>query len=237
MNYPGTGTEIFQGYPAIRNISPILFFNIAIRRYFCKKKMKNIFILLLLLPLSAIAGKAVSDTSVTPEPVKAALLIIDIQNAWLPHMANEGQALAIQITNGAIWVANQNDIPVFRIYHTDPKWGPQPGSAPFEFTDSIITAKKEHRVIKNHPNAFKKTDLDRLLKETGCNTLFICGLSSTGCALATYFGAIEHDYQVFTIRGALMGPDPALTRAVESIVNSISFDTYLFMIQTIHSRP
>lgn len=39
----------------------------------------------------------------------------------------------------------------------------------------------------------KNTDLDKILKEKDVNTLFLVGLSGTGCVLATYFGGIDHD--------------------------------------------
>ena len=44
-------------------------------------------------------------------------------------------------------------------------------------------------MIKTHLNTFNGTGLDTLLKEKGCDTVMIIGLSAVHCVLATYFGA------------------------------------------------
>jgi nicotinamidase-related amidase len=72
---------------------------------------------------------------------------------------------------------------------------------------------------------FKKTDLEKILHEKKCNTLFLCGLRSVGCVLATYFGAKNADFNVFMIRDAVMSHNSTYTDNIEEILNALDFDT------------
>ena len=91
------------------------------------------------------------------------------------------------------------------------------------------------KIVKNFPSAFRKTELDRLLKEKEYNTLFLCGLSATGCVLATYHGAAERDYNVFMVKDAIMSPNRNHTKVIEDISDSVNFQTLMFILD--HSLP
>ena len=56
--------------------------------------------------------------------IKPALLVIDVQNAYLPSMDQSDKDRAIKMINGAIWVFNNFELPIIQIYHQDKKWGP-----------------------------------------------------------------------------------------------------------------
>jgi len=189
-------------------------------------------ILFLLLTVVSLPLFSQDNKEETPEKkeMKPVLIVIDIQNEFLKYMSADKE-IAMEMINGAIWVARQNNIPVIRVYHTDPKWGPEPGSEGFEFPKTIQIKDDDAKVIKNFPDGFKKTDLEKILKEKGCNTLFLCGLSATGCVLATYHGAQNLDYNVFMLRDAIISHDHQLTDAVEKICESVSLDTFNFMMK------
>ena len=165
------------------------------------------------------------------EQMKAALLVIDVQNKYLPWMADTGKESAIEMINSSIWVFRKYDLPIIRVYHTDKEWGPEPGSESFQFSDSINIEENDFQIIKNYGNAFNKTELDKYLKENNINTLFLCGLSSTGCVLATYFGANDNDFEAFLIKDALLGPDASDTDSVEKMFDALSIQTILFMLK------
>ena len=88
-------------------------------------------------------------------------------------------------------------------------------------------------MIKNYPSAFQKTELDKMLKEKGCNTLFLCGLSSVGCVLATYFGGMERDYKVFMIKDGIMSHNSAYTNVIKDVCETVSFETMVFMLENL----
>ena len=91
------------------------------------------------------------------------------------------------------------------------------------------------KVIKNYPSAFKKTELDKLLKAKGCNTLFLCGLSAVGCVLATYHGAMDLDYDVFMLKDALISHDAALTKAVQEICKTIDYYALKLVLESLRN--
>lgn len=165
--------------------------------------------------------------------VKPALLVIDIQNRYIPMMDEGEQASAMRMINSTIWQFRQHELPVIRIYHTDHQWGPEPGSADFAFPESVLIEDDDPKVVKNYPSAFVKTDLDAVLSERGVNTVFLCGLSATGCVLATYFGALEREYGAFMIEGALLSPNSAHTETIKDIVGSVGWSELELILKAI----
>lgn len=162
--------------------------------------------------------------------MKPALLVIDIQNKYLPMMAQDEKDLALRIINGAIWLFRQHELPVIRVYHSDPQFGPKPGEEDFEFPESVIIDDNDPKIIKNYPSAFKKTELDALLKEKGINTVFLCGLSAVGCVLATYYGAMEREYEVFMVKNGIMSHRSDYTGFVREITEAVTWKTLQFML-------
>jgi nicotinamidase-related amidase len=174
--------------------------------------------------LAAIPALAQDPQAPPPKQMKPVLLVIDVQNDFLPMMADADRKTAPMTINAAIWYFRQRGFPVIRVYHTDPQWGPAIDSEGFQFAPDIAVRDEDVRVIKNFPSAFKKTDLAKILDEKGCNTVFLCGLSATGCVLATYHGAIDRDYDAFMIKGGLISPNAAETAVIEDISETVTFE-------------
>ncbi len=193
--------------------------------------MKKFCLLLLSLFIvqTALAEKSKLQQQDTKQ-INPVLLVIDVQNEYLPFMSEEGKTLAMRMINGCIWLFRQKGLPIIRIYNTHPQWGPKIDSEAFAFPSSIMVTDDDAKIVKQFPSAFRETNLDKILKEKGYNTLFLCGLSATGCALATYHGAAERDYNVFMIKDALMSPNQNQTKVIEDISSSVNFHTLMFML-------
>lgn len=169
--------------------------------------------------IPALTGQQ-SDKS-APVPFKPALMVIDIQNEYLPMMDKKDYEPGMLAINQLIdWFRSYN-YPIIRVYNTEPGQGPEPGTEPFEFPKSVRIKDSDAKVIKNYPSAFTKTDLDKILKEKDVNTVFICGLSAVGCALATYFGAIDRQYDAFMVREAVMSHKSDYTDVIRDITGSV----------------
>ncbi|MBM3437053.1 MAG: cysteine hydrolase [Bacteroidetes bacterium] len=162
--------------------------------------------------------------------MKPALLVIDVQQAFLPYMSKTDQDMAIEMMNWSIQSFRKYDLPVIRIYHRSDEWGVKPGVPEFEFPANLQVVDTDPKIIKTYPSAFVKTGLDELLKEKGVNTLFLCGLSSTGCVLATYFDAGSHDCKAFMLKDAMMGPKESYTDAVEDMFSALDLETMMYML-------
>jgi len=98
------------------------------------------------------------------------------------------------------------------------------GTDQFEFPASVLIKPDDPRVIKTYPDAFNKTDLDKVIKEKGSNTLFLCGLSAVGCVLATWIGAQNNDYKAFLIKDAIMSHNEDYTKNIEVMFDAVGPD-------------
>ncbi len=195
--------------------------------------MKKIVFLMLLLLISLAWILAADTAKEVPARMKPALLVIDIQNAYLPHMDDNDKKLGMEMINYYIALFRASGFPVIRVYHTDLKMGPKPDSEEFAFPKTVAVLAEDAKIIKNYPSAFKKTELDTLLRAKGCNTLFLCGLSAVGCVLATYHGAKDLDYDVFMLKDALISHDATLTKAVQQISRTIDYYVLKLLLENI----
>ena len=153
-----------------------------------------------------------------------ALLVIDVQNTYLPVIPQRDKEIAFFFINQLIGLCRRNSCPVIRIYHHNEKDGPLPGSRDFEYPDSVQILPEDTQVIKNYSDGFNRTDLNDILRAKGCNTLFLCGLSAVGCVLATKIGAQNNDYSAFIVRDAIMSHNTEYTKNVEAMFDAVSFD-------------
>lgn len=156
--------------------------------------------------------------------IKPVLVVMDVQNVWIPRMAEEDQKTAPQKINESIALFREFERPIIRVYHSDPKHGPEPGTEPFEFPESIATTEDDRKIVKNFASAFTKTELEQILREQELNTVVLCGLSATGCVLATYFGAMDREFKVVMIDGALLSHDASYTKVIEDICRSVTIE-------------
>jgi nicotinamidase-related amidase len=140
------------------------------------------------------------------------------------------KGIAMYFINEYISLFRKKDLPIICVYHTGPEWGPHPDSLNFQYPENIKIEPDDPMVIKNYSSSFKKTDLDKMLKERNCNTIFLCGLSSVGCVIATYFAARDLDYNVFLLKDAIMSHDSTYTDNIEIIFDAIAYDAVKYML-------
>jgi len=190
--------------------------------------------LVVLLLVPALTASAVEKPA--PPRMKPALVVMDVQNAWLPYMDEQDKKIGMEHINWAINLFRDNGFPVIVVYHTDPENGPAPGTEAFEFPKTVAIRADDPKVVKNYGSAFKKTELDRMLKERGVNTVFLVGLSAVGCVLATYHGADDLDYKVFMVKHALISHDAALTKSVYDICANISPSALKLLLETARAQ-
>jgi nicotinamidase-related amidase len=161
---------------------------------------------------------------------------MDVQNVWLPYMDEKETRTGLEYIKHVIALFRDNGYPVIRVYHSDPKRGPAPGTEALEFLPSVAVRDDDPKIVTNYGSAFKKTDLDRTLKEKGVNTVFLVGLSAVGCVLATCHGADDLDYDVFTVTHALISHDAALTKSVYEICSTISYAPLKLLLESARAR-
>ena len=196
------------------------------------KKTIAIVILMVLIFSAVSADEAICQ--IQKDRMKAALLVIDVQNCYLGMMSEEDTTLAMPRINYMIQLFRKAGLPVIRIYHDVPKEDPKPEDESFQFPKRLAVSNEDPKIIKNYGNAFRKTELAEQLKKLKCNTVFLCGLSAVGCVAATYFGAYDYDLDVFLIKDALISHNAKFTNYIEEIHDAVSLGTVKFMVERIH---
>ena len=184
----------------------------------------SVALLIALAAFGASAEGADSASTSGRSEMKPVLLVMDVQNVWLPRMAEEDRESAPDRINDAIALFREFGHPIIGVYHSHPERGPELDSEPFQFPATIAVTDDDIRVVKAHPSAFTKTELGDVLAESGCNRVFISGLSATGCVLATYFGAMEREFMPLMVQGTLLSPDATHTRFIEEICYSVTLE-------------
>jgi nicotinamidase-related amidase len=160
--------------------------------------------------------------------MKPALLVVDIQNAWLGESPELKASVEkrLDVMNAAIHWFRKNGHPVVVIFHEDVEKGVTPGTSAFEFVPAVRIEKKDIRVTKHYPNSFNKTGLESILREKGCDTVLIIGLSASGCALATCLGAEDYDFRSMFVKGGIASHNEDHVRFAEEICGTIGLDEF-----------
>jgi nicotinamidase-related amidase len=164
--------------------------------------------------------------------MKPALLVVDIQNAWLDENRDLKASIEKRINtiNKAIRWFRKKKLPIIVIHHEDKECGVVAGSNPFRFVETVEVMDKDIRVTKHYPNSFHKTPLPAILKKNGCDTVVIEGLSASGCVLATAFGALDHDLSSYLVKDGVASHSEEHVRFAEEIIGTVnvgSFDKIL----------
>ncbi len=167
-----------------------------------------------------------------PAALKPALLVIDIQNAFLDMIPEQDREMGMLYINALIDLFRSKGYPVIRVYHSSKEYGVVEGTERFEFPASVLIKPEDPRVIKTYPDGFNKTDLDRVIRESGSNTLFLSGLSAVGCVLATWIGAQNNDYKAFLVKDAIMSHNSAYTDNIEVMFDAVSYDVVKLIIES-----
>jgi nicotinamidase-related amidase len=163
--------------------------------------------------------------------LKPALLVIDVQNRYIPIIPQREKELAFFFINHLIELFRKHDFPIIRIYHHNEENGPKPNTEEFEYPDAIKIKTEDTQIVKTYSDSFNKTNLNEVLKEKGSNTLFLCGLSAVGCVLATKTGAQNNDYKAFIVKDAIMSHNSDYTKNVEAMFDAISYDAIELIIE------
>ena len=193
-----------------------------------KKIIISIMVILVSVQFAVLSQEKETNNADTGRP---ALVIIDIQNQYLSMVPEREKNIAFYFINEYIKLFREKGLPVIRVYHTSQDLNPHPDSIGFQYPDNILIEPDDPMIIKHYTNSFKKTELDKMLKERNCNTLFLCGLSSVACVIATYFGAKDLDYNVFLLKNAIMSHNSTYTENIEIMFEAVGHDAVKYILE------
>lgn len=157
-------------------------------------------------------------------PASSALLIIDVQNAYLPVW---NQSVFLQNIKALEKRAREAGVPV--IYVRNIHWGMETGSRGWEFHPLIKPQVGDPVVEKKSPGSFTGTDLEDILDSTGASTLILTGLASLGCYRATLYQSVDMGYETIVVVDA---HSDQKEERVASLNNSLANSEFLKIMET-----
>jgi nicotinamidase-related amidase len=90
------------------------------------------------------------------------------------------------------------------------------GTSGSEVTDLLDFHAGDVYLPKRRFSAFYKTDLDQTLRGEGVDTVFVCGIATHFCVLATVLDALSHDFEAVFVGDATASfSDEAHQRALD----------------------
>lgn len=128
--------------------------------------------------------------------MKQALLLIDIQNDYLPHGKMEliGMEEAAQNAKSVLELFRKKNLPIFHIQHLANRDGATfflPGTDGAEIHSSLQPQSDEPIVQKHFPSAFRGTSLLEQLQSLSVKELVICGAMTHMCIDTTVRAAFD----------------------------------------------
>ena len=138
---------------------------------------------------------------------KHAVVVIDLQNEYLPRGKLPLSGIEAAVANAARIIAHARDqgVPVIHVQHLSLSAEAPifvPGSDGVEIQAAVVPRAGEPVVVKHYPNAFRETSLKQLLDERGIESLVVVGAMSHMCIDAGVRAAADLGYAVTVIHDA-----------------------------------
>lgn len=139
--------------------------------------------------------------------MKTALLVIDIQNDYFPggRMELVNPLAAARNAHELLQCFREHGLYHVHIQHVATKPGATfflPGDRGADIHDSAAHFEGEPLVIKHHPNSFRETPLDEMLKANGIERVIITGMMTHMCVDATARAAADLGYKIIVAEDA-----------------------------------
>lgn len=163
--------------------------------------------------------------------MKPALLVIDMQKAFLTGKTAASMESAVEYINEVLSYFREAGLPVVWVHHEDRENGVVPGAPGFEMIESLRKLANEYTIHKRYGNGFNKTDCADILRGKGVDTVIVSGFCAEYCVLSTYRGAEDEDFTPFILRGAIASGDAENLRFVEKICDTVPYSLLRLLLR------
>jgi nicotinamidase-related amidase len=136
---------------------------------------------------------------------QAALVVIDLQRGMFEGASGPLDEADTVLANvaGMLAKARARSQPVIYVRHDGGPGDELQRDTPLWPIDSRIAPKDGEPIVdKTEPSAFEKTEMTKVLKARGIDSLVICGAQSDCCVRATAKAAHEAGYGVMVVKDA-----------------------------------
>jgi nicotinamidase-related amidase len=133
-----------------------------------------------------------------------ALLIIDIQKAFIGELKNERvYSDTLAYINATAQLFRKSNHQVYVIRDIEEGDGDE-----YQNVEELLKDPNDIEVLKVHSNSFWQTDLDTKLREKKIDFLVLCGNAAEYCVLATFNGAKERGYGAAILQHGVFSNHP-----------------------------
>lgn len=138
---------------------------------------------------------------------KRALVVIDLQNEYLPtgNLPLSGIEAAVDNAVKVLADSRAKGVPVIHVRHEFVNGEVPafvPGTPNVEIQPAVAPQDGEPVIVKNYPNSFRETNLEHLLDERGVEEVVIVGAMSHMCVDAAVRAAADLGYAVTVLHDA-----------------------------------
>ena len=149
-------------------------------------------------------------------------MVIDMQKEFYRGETVSQMDKAVEYINYVIPIFEKKNLPIIWVQDVDEGDGVVPGTDGFEFIDSLKPKPDAIRIHKTYGNSFNKTDVDKILKEHGVDTVVMTGFCAEFCVLSTYRGAKDRDYFPVILKNGIASVEDANKEFVEKISETVT---------------
>lgn len=150
-------------------------------------------------------------------------MVIDMQKEFYVGETVKQMDNAAGYINAVIPMFEKKGLPIIWVQDVNEEDGVVPGKDGFEFIDSLQPKPDAIRIHKNYGNSFNKTDVDKILKEHGIDTVVVTGFCAEFCVLSTYRGALDLDYFPVILKDGIASIDETRKQFVEDISETMTY--------------
>lgn len=170
------------------------------------------------------------------EPIRPALLVIDMENGFLSEESAQcikNARLTLPTCANVIFACREKDIPVIFVYrkyrgngsdveYTRYQSWVRGGKAMSPLCEENIscqippefgTSDRDYHIEKPRFSAFFQTELDLLLRRLRVNTIVLTGTTTPNCIRTTCYDGISLDYNVVVIRDCVSSNDDEIQQS------------------------
>lgn len=164
--------------------------------------------------------------------MKAALLVIDMQNQFRPEIILDGNfSNALEHINYVAKV--MRDLGQHVIIIKDVEGYSEFNDEKLSFIDEVKLDTSDIHVRKVFPNAFWKTDLEDILRKQKIDYLILSGFAAEHCVQATLQGAKERGFTAAILQNGILSTKPDVISAAYRDREIVSYSTIEYLVRAI----